>query len=451
MKDAFRGYYTPTPEEFAELWKTCIFALDANVLLNLYRYSAATRESFVQVLLELSKVSRVWIPHQAALEYHRRRIDVIKAEIAKYGEVLKQLQALADALDSRSHPFVDEPLVEQFRVLRGQIEESINERSAALSLLYGTDHVRDTITEIFDQQVGPSYEPQRLAEIEKEGKARYESRVPPGFKDGGKEGPAKYGDLVLWFQAIDKAKEVKKPIIFITDDGKEDWWLQRGDTTFGPRPELIEEMYREAGVAYHMYDSEQFLKLSVEYSTIDIPESVVEEVQTVSEEDQDARKAIRIMLEEADGIGMPQEELAPTRRLLEQLSREPEGLRRFREAAEASHRRYESIPGGPEGLRRLSEQAEAARRMYESAFGGSEGFRRVQEQAAASYLAYESVFGGPGGFRKFREQTRIAQRLAGRLPRAGVAPRAATEARPADQPPGRPGPEEPEVEPTADA
>ena len=37
----------------------------------------------------------------------------------------------------------------------------------------------------------------------------------------------KYGDLILWYQIIDKAKESKKPIILISGDVKEDWWLEK--------------------------------------------------------------------------------------------------------------------------------------------------------------------------------------------------------------------------------
>ena len=44
MKDSFPGYYRPTENEFAEMWESCLFVLDANVLLNLYRYSVDTRE-----------------------------------------------------------------------------------------------------------------------------------------------------------------------------------------------------------------------------------------------------------------------------------------------------------------------------------------------------------------------------------------------------------------------
>jgi hypothetical protein len=75
MRRAFPGYYRPTEDEFSELWNGCLFAFDANVLLNLYRYSLETSNEFLTILSEIS--DRLWIPHQAALEYQRRRVDGI--------------------------------------------------------------------------------------------------------------------------------------------------------------------------------------------------------------------------------------------------------------------------------------------------------------------------------------------------------------------------------------
>lgn len=46
MRDLFPEYYTPSVEEFNELWQKCIFIFDTNVLLDFYEYRQATREDF---------------------------------------------------------------------------------------------------------------------------------------------------------------------------------------------------------------------------------------------------------------------------------------------------------------------------------------------------------------------------------------------------------------------
>jgi hypothetical protein len=63
MRNIFPGYYRPTDEEFYKMWQECIFVFDANVLLNLYRYSPDTRDELLDVLERLK--DRIWIPHQA--------------------------------------------------------------------------------------------------------------------------------------------------------------------------------------------------------------------------------------------------------------------------------------------------------------------------------------------------------------------------------------------------
>jgi len=61
MKESFKEYYKPTEKEFKNLWDNCEFIFDANVLLNIYRYSSETTEEFLDVLKKVQ--DRVWIPH----------------------------------------------------------------------------------------------------------------------------------------------------------------------------------------------------------------------------------------------------------------------------------------------------------------------------------------------------------------------------------------------------
>jgi PIN domain-containing protein len=82
------------------------------------------------------------------------------------------------------------------------------------------------------------------------------SEIPPGYKDEQqKQGNRRYGDVVLWFQLLDLAREQKKPLIFITADTKEDWWTKEGR----PRPELIHEMFLDAKTMFHIYKPAQFV------------------------------------------------------------------------------------------------------------------------------------------------------------------------------------------------
>ncbi len=66
MRELFPGYYRPTQEQFQQMWQECIFVFDANVLLNIYRYTSETREELFDILESLKE--RTWLPHQAMLE-----------------------------------------------------------------------------------------------------------------------------------------------------------------------------------------------------------------------------------------------------------------------------------------------------------------------------------------------------------------------------------------------
>jgi hypothetical protein len=78
---------------------------------------------------------------------------------------------------------------------------------------------------------------------------------------------------------IDKAKGSKKPIVFITDERKEDWiWRVKG-RDLGPRPELVEEMNAEAGQGFHLYSPATFVRHAKAEKGGEIDADVLAELQ----------------------------------------------------------------------------------------------------------------------------------------------------------------------------
>jgi hypothetical protein len=155
--------------------------------------------------------------------------------------------------------------------------------------LIAKDELRDKITELFNGKVGPSYPPEKLEEIYKTGERRYKAKIPLGFEDKEKDGVREYGDLVLWFQIIDHAKETKKSIIFVTDDRKEDWWLKFKGTV-GPQPELINEIFNTAGVNFHMYQAERFIEYAQRYLGEIVNQKAIDEIQNIKNLDENIKK-----------------------------------------------------------------------------------------------------------------------------------------------------------------
>jgi hypothetical protein len=74
-----------------------------------------------------------------------------------------------------------------------------------------------------------------------------ESKIPPGFLDSKKDGLRPHGDYFMWRQILDYAAKEKKPVIFVTSEGKEDWWEKTSGKTTGLHYELLKEAYEKTG------------------------------------------------------------------------------------------------------------------------------------------------------------------------------------------------------------
>jgi len=274
LKDQFPGYYRRSEEEIERIWDDGLFVLDANVLLNLYRYSEGTREELLGVLRGVK--DRLWIPYQVAEEFLRNRQTVIGDRKNAYSAVKKSLSSARKDVESKMGEMHKDPGIIEAKDLRKKVEESFGklvaeaeglEKRAALQSIRETnspddDEIWRAIEEILWDRVGEGLSSYRTEQVLGIGPRRYESMVPPGFKDHNdrsKPGDRQFGDLILWFETLDKAKETGRPVLFVTDDRKEDWWSRSGKEIY-PHPELGNEMHREAGVFFHMLMPLDFMK-----------------------------------------------------------------------------------------------------------------------------------------------------------------------------------------------
>jgi hypothetical protein len=296
MKDLFPGYYRPSEEDFSELWKNCVFILDTNVLLNLYRYSEESRNDFIKVLHTIE--TRLWIPHQVALEFQENRTKVIEEQGKKFDSIKKILEDNQSRITGElsNFPSVNhERLIDKVSQLFGEFLEEIKPLEAKQLKSSDHDYIRDVIDSLLKDKIGEPPTKPELENIEKEGVERYKIKYPPGFKDeqskkkkapylcNGMSFKREYGDLILWKEIL---KEVEisnwKHIIFVTDDGKEDWWREEQGKTIGARPELVEEICKTGASIFYMYTPERFLKYAKEYIEVDIKEESIQQVEEIS-------------------------------------------------------------------------------------------------------------------------------------------------------------------------
>jgi hypothetical protein len=170
------------------------------------------------------------------------------------------------------------------------------------SKLRNEDDLLNILTELFNNKVGDVLPASK--EMEAEMEARYKAFTPPGYKDADKKPDKKYGDVTLWFQMIEKAKESKKPIIFITDDKKDDWWLKGKEFAISPRPELRVEMKEKANIEFYMYNSEGFLESANKYLKSDVTNTVIEEVKDLRKWQEQVHELGHLTLNTASTLGV---------------------------------------------------------------------------------------------------------------------------------------------------
>lgn len=286
MKDEFPGWYAKTPEDLKALWEQAIFVPDTNILLHLIRHSASVRAQLAAVFER--KKDALWIPYQVGVEFQRRRLDVQQQTKDAYDKLTEEMtsavnQARNKLNQYRAHPVIDfERELTALDVYLGDFEKRMTEAKSK----HPTEELATSfqqVSELFAGRIGAKPTEERLAAIRKEGEDRYTKKIPPGFEDAkkGGDGGDKYGDLIIWKEMIEKAKADKRPIIFVTDDGKSDWWHIHHGKKLGPHPYLVEEFLAATGQQFHIYELPQFLRHSAETGSAIQPEAVQRIAETM--------------------------------------------------------------------------------------------------------------------------------------------------------------------------
>lgn len=318
MKRGFHGFYKPNNEEFDTLWDDAIIVVDANVLLNLYTYSQSTAGEILSLLAEYDQ--QIWLPHQVAAEFHANRCGIILKETKRYAEIAKALEAVGAALRARKqHPYVTPELAHKFDQVEAEIKNELEDGKRKHRELISADSICDKITDLFDGKVGAATREEELEQLHKEGSNRYARKIPPGYSDVKKPEPDRYGDLVLWHQLMEYATACKQPVIFVTDDLKEDWWAFAGDNRLGPRPELRHEFRKKTGYDIYIYSTEAFVDTANERGK-KLSETAAKEIENASKERQQDAAVDRAR----DRLARdPLEEHRKLQEAMERLTRDP--------------------------------------------------------------------------------------------------------------------------------
>lgn len=314
MREAFPEHFVGEAERQQKLWADCIFVLDTNVLLDLYRFSDSAREALFKVMESLGE--RLWIPYQVATEYFENRLAVIEAQSEAYAKSISSLKVAKEKFNSGTrHPFVSDTVFHQFISSYDLMIKELESKQATYVSFVGEDVIKAKIGTILNGRVGGQYSEDQLQEVAVEGEQRYLENVPPGFEDGGKMPEAttkkmrlkKFGDLILWKQVIEKAKAANKPVILVTGEKKDDWWLKSNKGLVSALPALTKEFMDAVSQDFYLYATDRFLLKANDYLKQNTSAGVVEEVRAINKEDAERQSDLdRGILDQALNFAWPE-------------------------------------------------------------------------------------------------------------------------------------------------
>lgn len=288
----FVGYRRTSADERDAALREAVVAIDANVLLDLYRYRQRTSEDLLATLEALG--DRLVIPHQALREFWRHRSrdqgSSRGATRVAIDAIEKSGRSLADALNVWAKAVGVSS--EEVTALASRVETLISTLTSELDdAAPAPDNIVDTILErlevLLEGRVTEPLEQAEQAECLEEARRRIDAEIPPGFKDAAKEASDNEdggaGDYLVWYQSTRHAMALNRDLLIVTRDEKEDWWWRQRSEFLGPRPELTTEFHLLTGHRLYLMRPSDLLARAPEVLMVDVDEASSEDASRVAE------------------------------------------------------------------------------------------------------------------------------------------------------------------------
>lgn len=190
----FVGFKITSPEELATALREAVIAIDANVLLDLYRFRPQTSRDLIKTLKSLE--DRLVVPHQALREFwrHRQRSHGSPrgARKAATDALAKSGRSMCDALAAwgKAVGVDDEELsdltarVDDFLdALKGELQQVLQDADAERV----GDPILEQLEELLAGRVTSPLDHDEWTECVAEANRRIEAEDPPGYRDAEKQ------------------------------------------------------------------------------------------------------------------------------------------------------------------------------------------------------------------------------------------------------------------------
>lgn len=305
VRNRFWHYYPLEDADVSVINTHAVIALDANSLLHAYRLTPSASEAWLSYLEALD--DRIWVPHRAAFEYQRNRVDVVARQNRLASEVEKDVQKALRSLRTdvtrrqgdikRSRVFewteIDDALAHAGDSIRALVERA---RQAALDLdaaASASDPIHLRLTALLEGKVGDPPEEGWIEDAVAEGKKRFQDCVPPGWQDKDKEAVPgdehrRFGDYFVWKQLLEYATKHERPAVLVSEDRKRDWIRTEGGRTMGPLPQLREEFRSHVNQPFWLYSVAGLMGIADSFG-VKLDAAALHSAQQLEEESSDQR------------------------------------------------------------------------------------------------------------------------------------------------------------------
>lgn len=281
-----------------------MFVVDTNALLIPYKQHAATLDEIEKVYSKLVSQNRLIIPGHIAREFAKNRVDklrnihqslsqkkdnfnqsikTLKRDQIESSPLIKSLDECQEILEieqklSEEIDNINKKITNLITEYEEKYKKTIDKVLKQIADWDWNDPVSLMYAKLFNNEVvvDPDFDKE---EVKKDMKWRNQHKIPPGFKDAGKESNS-VGDLLIWKTILFIGNNHNKDVVFVSGETKSDWWVRSHNSELlYPRYELVDEFRRSSeGQSFHM------IKLSDLLSWYGADDSVIKEVRQEEEQ-----------------------------------------------------------------------------------------------------------------------------------------------------------------------
>jgi len=247
-----------------DIAKDAVFALDANALLVPFGVGRSGQEEITTLYTGLHEHSRLFAPERAIREFLRHRTRAIADLHQSLDKEVSTLEKAITPPACAMLEYSDEytKLMEagvQLKDARKTYLQALQSLLQVLKEWRWGDPISVLYSQVFDANAVARCNISD-GDVLKDLAHRVMHKVPPGYKDAGKEDGG-VGDVLIWHSLLQLAKDKDTAVVFVTGEEKADWMVRSGGDARYPRFELIAEFFKETGQQFVIVDYARFLEL----------------------------------------------------------------------------------------------------------------------------------------------------------------------------------------------